>query len=366
VTHLKFWGVICTAALSGSMPASLFLESQAQTKLRGAEQAKVVPGVVVRGEARLTISEWSLPRVGATPQGLFVSAADGKVWCADSAGDALDRFDPKTEKFETYHLRPNTHPNALVAHSGSGVQSTLYFTSKDGSFIGEFDPNTRDVREFRLHGGAARLNHLIFDPNGQMWFSMEPPHPPQFPQGSKVGSVSQFTTEIRLTTQIKGAVNPFDLAVDSKGTIYFTELGKPALGMINPYSMAVKEISLSDSRAGSEGITITDDDSIWYTDEARGYLGRLDARSNQRKEWPSPSGPSSHPAQITHIGKAIWYVETGTKPNMVVRFTPGTETFRSWELPGEGVGYIYADPKGAIWFSRPITNHFGRAQLDGK
>ena len=53
-------------------------------------------------------------------------------------------------------------------------------------------------------------------------------------------------------------------------------------------------------------------------------------------EWPSPSGPKSQPYGISAINDVIWYSESGTSPNTVVRFDTKTEKFQSWALPGGG------------------------------
>jgi virginiamycin B lyase len=75
---------------------------------------------------------------------------------------------------------------------------------------------------------------------------------------------------------------------------------------------------------------------VWYTDFSRGYLGRLDPASGKATEWPSPSGPKSQPYGISAMTDVIWYSESGSKPNTVVRFDPKTEKFQSWTIPGGG------------------------------
>ena len=52
------------------------------------------------------------------------------------------------------------------------MQGTIYFTSRTGAFIGEFDPNTGDVREFRIDGPKLLLHDITFDPNGVAWFTV--------------------------------------------------------------------------------------------------------------------------------------------------------------------------------------------------
>ena len=68
---------------------------------------------------------------------------------------------------------------------------------------------------------------------------------------------------------------------------------------------------------------------IHYSDYARGYLGRFDPATGQTREWPSPGGPKSLPYGITVIHDILWYNESGTKPNMIVRFDPKTEQFQA-------------------------------------
>ena len=68
----------------------------------------------------------------------------------------------------------------------------------------------------------------------------------------------------------------------------------------------------------------------------RGYLGRLDTATGKVTEWPSPSGPKSEPCGISAISDVIWYSESGSTPNTVVRFDPKTEKFQSWAFPGGG------------------------------
>jgi virginiamycin B lyase len=44
----------------------------------------------------------------------------------------------------------------------------------------------------------------------------------------------------------------------------------------------------------------------------------------------------SQPYGMTVIDDAIWYCESNTRPNALVRFDPKTEKFQSWLIPGGG------------------------------
>lgn len=75
---------------------------------------------------------------------------------------------------------------------------------------------------------------------------------------------------------------------------------------------------------------------LWYSDYARGYLGRFDPATGQAREWPSPGGPTSQPYGIAAVKDVLWYSESGVNPNTVVRFDPTTEHFQTWVIPSGG------------------------------
>jgi virginiamycin B lyase len=352
--HARLLHVVCLSA--ALLPDIMYAQSQRSTK---------VPAVVVPGALKIHVSNWTVPGPAAHPSGIFSAKRDGATWYATETTSAIGRFDGKTQKFEEFHLRPDTHPNAMVEHSGSGVQSTMYFTSRDGGYVGEFDPNTRDVREFRIAGGKLRLQKLAFDRNGVVWFTVGKAQPPEFPQGNKVGFINLFSSEIEFAKVPTPGADPFDLAADYKGTIFFTEFGSPRIGAVDPESLKVTEYSLPNPRIGTNSLTITPDDALWYTDSTRGYVGRFEPKTRKFQEWPSPSGAKSRPTAITGIKDVIWYVEAGTEPNVLVRFDSTNQKFQSWPLTeGEGVGQLYAQPDGALWLTRPQSNSISQILIE--
>src|SRR5579863_562099 len=100
--------------------------------------------------------------------------------------------------------------------------------------------------------------------------------------------------------------------------------------------MAIRDFALPNPGARPRRIAITSDDITWYTDYARGYLGRLYPPTGAVIEWPSPGGRESRPYAIAVAKNAIWYVETGTSPNALVRFDPEMQKFQTWPIPAGG------------------------------
>jgi virginiamycin B lyase len=100
--------------------------------------------------------------------------------------------------------------------------------------------------------------------------------------------------------------------------------------------MAIREYALPNAATRPRRIAITSDDVLWYSDYARGSLGRLDPGTGQASEWPSPGGPGSRPYGIAAVNDVLWYSESGVEPNTLVRFDPKTGKFQSWAIPSGG------------------------------
>jgi virginiamycin B lyase len=112
-------------------------------------------------------------------------------------------------------------------------------------------------------------------------------------------------------------------------------------------------------------VAITADDIIWYSDYSRGYLGRLDTKTGKVTEWPSPSGPKSEPYGITAVGDAIWYSESNTKPNTLVRFDIKSEKFQTWPIPSGGgvVRNMVHTPDGNLWLACSGVNNIAFVEV---
>ena len=325
------------------------------------------PGVVAPGKVQATITAWDLPTPHSLPHDI-ISTRTG-VYYTGQFANVLGRFDPKTWQFEEHRLRPGTNPVSLLEEAGGPVLGTIYFTSNTDSTIGRFHPfpgylghwQKGDVfthpipgpepqrPRFRLHDLAMGLITL--------WFTIPEAKPPSYPEGGKIGLFHELTFEVKLADLPTGSGDPSGLAVNSKWVPFFTYRNSPRLGTVDPRTMQVTEYLMPDPGSGATSITITPDDAVWYTDSLRGYIGRFVPETSKFSEWPSPSGSRSLPDAMTRVGNIIWYAESGTKPNMLVRFDPKTETFQSWEVKaGGGIKHIYADRDGSLWLARPLTN----------
>lgn len=282
--------------------------------------AKIVPGPV-----QVSIKLWPLPTPGSRPHDPL-AARDGTIWYTGQMAGVLGRLDPASGRIREYPLKtPHTGPHGLKEDKDGNI----WFTGNNSGLIGKLDPKTGAVKEYGLPDPDARDPHtLVFDHDGILWFTVQ--------AANRIGRLDPTTGEIRLVKSPTPDSHPYGMAVNSKGDVFFVEFNSNKVASIDRQTMKIREWKLPDPGARPRRIAIGPDDIVWYTDFARGYLGRLDPATGKVREFPSPSGPQSEPYGIVFTKGALWYSESGAKPNTIVRFDPATRKFQSWAIPGGG------------------------------
>jgi virginiamycin B lyase len=308
---------------------------------------------IISGPAQATIREWKVPTPGSRPHDPLATK-DGAIWWTGQLANKLGRVDPRTGQTKEYELKTaNTGPHGLVEDKDGNI----WFTANTGAMIGKLDPKTGAVTEYPMPDPAAKDPHtLIFDRDGILWFTVQ--------HANMVGRLDPKTGAIKLVTSPTPKSRPYGMALNSKNLVYFVEFGTNKIASIDG-DMKIKEFTLPNPGARPRRLAITPDDMIWYADFARGFLGRLDPSTGEVKEWQSPSGPKAEPYGIVATKGALWYNESGAKPNTIVRFDPKTEKFQTWAIPGGGdiVRNMDVSPNGNPVLANSLTNEVGLVEI---
>jgi len=155
--------------------------------------------------------------------------------------------------------------------------------------------------------------------------------------GNMIGRLDPNTGAIKLVTVPTPRALPYGMALSADGETVFVDLfGTNKIAAVDRTTMALREYPLPDAGSRPRRIAVTGDGTVWYSDYARGRLGRLDPQSGQVTEYPSPGGPGAQPYGITALNDVVWYVETGPQPNALVRFDPKSGRFQTWAIPSGG------------------------------
>jgi virginiamycin B lyase len=311
--------------------------------------AKIIPG-----PAQVNIREWQVPTPGSRPHDPLATR-DGAIWYTGQLANKLGRVDPKTGQIREYTLKtPQTAPHGLVEDR----EGNIWFTGNHTSVIGKLDPKTGAVTEYPMPDPNAKDPHsLAFDQSDILWFTLQ--------QSNMMARLDPRSGEIKLITSPTPRSRPYGIIVNSKGIPFVALFGTNKIAAIDPQTLAVREYALPDPKARPRRIAITGDDIVWFSDFARGYLGRLDPATGEVKEWASPSGPRSQPYGIVYTKGAVWYNESGTKPNTIVRFDPQTQQFQSWVIPSGGyiVRKMDVNPDGNPVMVNSTVNFVGMVEV---
>lgn len=311
------------------------------------------PAVIVDGPVKVDIRLWDVPTQGSRPHDPLATK-DGAIWWTGQLVNKLGRVDPKTNTIREYTLKSaHTGPHGLAEDKAGNI----WFTGNHKALIGKLDPRTGITTEYPLDPKAKDPHTINLDQNGVVWFTVQ--------QANIVGRLDPKSGDIKLVTAPTARSRPYGLMINGKGVPYYVAFGTNKIASIDPQTMAIKEYALPNAGARPRRLAFQGDDIIWYTDFPRGTLGRFDVKTGDVKEWPSPSGPKSEPYGIVFTKGALWYNESGAKPNTIVRFDPQTEKFQSWAIPGGGdiVRNMDVTPDGNPVTANSLTNQVGLVEI---
>lgn len=318
----------------------------------GQRAAKQAPG-----DMTVAFQDWVVPTRGQRPRDP-VEAPDGSIWWVGQWADILGRIDPETGEMTEFALPPGAKPHSVEIGPHGGV----WYTGNKNATIGRLDPGTGEITEFAMPDPAARDPHThVFDARGMLWFSLQ--------HSNMIGRLEPATGETRLVAAPTPGSRPYGVKIAADGTVWVACNGSNCLLKLDPDTMEVTEIELPAAGTTVRRLDIAPDGTIWWVNSRLGRLGHYDPRSGEIREWPSPSGPRSHPYAIAVFDGAVWYNESGVRPDMLVRFDPAAETFQSWPIPsGEVFAGILRHMRvsrdgTALLIHQTATNRIGRVSI---
>jgi virginiamycin B lyase len=303
----------------------------------------------------VAIQEWDVPTANSRPHDPAV-APDGSLWYTGQNANKIGRLDPKSGQFKEYPLRtPGSGPHGLVADRDGNI----WFTAIAKGYIGKLNPETGDIREYRAPGGREIDPHTpVFDRQGILWFTNE--------ESNLIGRLDPHTGQMQLKEVPTRHAIPYGIVVNSKGVPYFCEFGTNKLASIDPQTLNITEYPLPQG-ARPRRIALASDDSLYYTDFARGYLGHFHPATHKVEQWASPGGGGSEPYGIAVSKEGIvWYSESGVNPNTLVRFDPKTKAFSSTPVPSGGgvIRNMVATKDGKLYMACSGINKVAVADID--
>ena len=149
---------------------------------------------------------------------------------------------------------------------------------------------------------------------------------------------------------------PNDLAIDSRGYIWFTEMGANAISRLEPRTDMILRFSLTTTGAQPHSITLDSQGHVWFTEIAANRIGVLAPFSGDIQEFTIPT-PGSRPMSLKFDDQGdLWFIESAA--DRIARLDPTTETITEFSIgeqdsTGEqdvALGSLQIDDSGQVWF----------------
>jgi virginiamycin B lyase len=302
----------------------------------------VAAGVELKGTMRV----WELPVSGGVPHDSAVDSK-GNIWFTLQESGHIARFNPDTQVWKLFKvLTAGSGPHGLVADSFGDI----WFTENYAGKIGRLDPKTGAIVEF-TPPTAKDPHTLVFGPDGALWFTAQ--------NSNVIGRLDIETGKIAEYGVPTQDAHPYGIVSASDGALWFCELSGGKLGRVNPAGGG----GISEYAPPVTGVEprrlVAVGGAIYFTDSRGGRLGRITLADKKFKMWDSPSGNHSEPYGIAadSSGK-IWYEESGSGANNLVRFDPAVEVFRTFPMPApnSSVRNMARDAKGRLWLPLSLAN----------
>jgi virginiamycin B lyase len=169
-----------------------------------------------------------LPRPGAKPYGIAIGK-DGAAYVCEFGTNRIARVDPETLNVREYRLEPGTRPRRIaVAPDG-----TLFYTDFERGQLGQLDFATGVLHQWTAPSGPTSQPYAIaVTPDGDVWFSESGPRP---------STLVRFDpkTEVFYSMQIPGGGIIRNMAVAPDGSLYMPSSDTDRLIIAKPAPPAV-------------------------------------------------------------------------------------------------------------------------------
>lgn len=327
---------------------------------------------------RATFNEYTIPTEQPMAHSLTLDPVRGYAWFGEQSSKAnkIGRFDIKTETFQEYIVpSPNSAPHTGVVDKDGTFWISL--AGRSPVSIAAVDPTTGRITEYTWtdrKGPVDRAHTLSFDPSGnlfishlsvaEMWtFDMKTKQyaAVKYPAATKYPEESLGNWE-----DIKGQpleavqVGSYDVAADSKGTLWFTE---GDMGKLVSMDRATGEISeyKAPGTISTKGVLVDAQDNIWFSNFVGHTLEKLDQKTGNIKQYRPPTRNASfYGITLEKRTGYIWCADSNG--NNITRFDPKTEQFVEYPIPTADAfpRFINVDPNtGKVWFTEFFQGKIG-------
>lgn len=162
---------------------------------------------------------------------------------------------------------------------------------------------------------------------------------------------------------------PHDVAVDAEGMVWTPDFGGSYLGRLNPRTGEFKEWRVPVLKPGSPGygldIQFDNDGNPWFSMMEQGGVARFDKKKEEFSTWKVPPEYDNERVHIGMVAIApdgkVWFKDS--RNQKVHRLDPATNRIDSYTLPNEFYG-MRVDSHGNLFLASIARGVIGRIDAE--
>ncbi|MEM3590268.1 MAG: hypothetical protein QXN33_04670 [Candidatus Bathyarchaeia archaeon] len=341
------------------------------------------------------ITEWTIPPAGATPYGIAATGGLPTIWFVEHTVSRLGRLDPTTGEIKEYQLPPGRPWDIKLDTDPAGNFRSAWISfyqkfdpegpAPEGYYIGKYDGTDLHLFKIPITGDVKpRGLWLERDPTTPqldvkyVWIAMEGGYigrlDPVNPQAGATWSFSYW----KLPSDPTNPAKPVSIIfVPMYGGVFYTDEGRDRIGFLNPQpSATLVEWRTIASGSDPYGIAVDKDGRIWFTEagsiDGRSRIGMLNPYTNVLTEYRIPTD-NAEPRGILvdnmdEMGRPrpgftgkVWIALH--RANKIAKFDPEGNTFVEFTRAMSGAPHglamdLTGSPK--IWFTDEGGARIGR------
>lgn len=310
------------------------------------------------------IEEFALPKPYSSPYGIAVDKKD-RIWFTETAGNSIAVFDPVSRVLKEYRI-PSTKdlpesdwkydpsnktapkesinvysvggPGSLVIDKDGILWTVLLL----GNSIVRFDPETEEFVEFLLPTDNAQPYDIAADPSGRIWFVEK--------NGGKFGYLDQSTQKVVEMSLDKGA-SPMGIAVDAKGDVWVGEVNGNYIGRYQPDAKLFRKFQINIHAAQPGQMRFDKSGKLWFCQPQTKQLGVLIPKVEAFSAVDMVGYNSVPQAIAIGADERIWVVDS--MMGKIAYFDQITLKWGVFDIAGshsQPMG-VAIDSKGDVWFT---------------
>ena len=158
---------------------------------------------------------------------------------------------------------------------------------------------------------------------------------------------------------VPAGAHPHDVAAAPDGTVWYTAQHQGALGILDPKTGKVEQVTLGKG-ASPHGVIAGPDGAAWITESGLNAIARVDPKSRDVKLFPLPKGFEKRQPQHRDLRQERHALVHRAERRLRPRRSGERQGRRLEGAEGRGPYGIATTPSGEVWYASLAGDHIAR------